>query len=340
MILAIDLGTRNLHLVEGNATGHGVEIRRAAVEPVTPGCLSDALIKDHVGLEVALRSALAKNGFKSSSVAITVNSTHVFQKDLDVPPGKPKDVANMVRFEVLQSMGSGKDMVVEFVRTGETVNPEGTKLLRIRAAALLKDVITDYHNVLRSVKLSPVAFDIHQNAISKLFKGATVNGRRMAGRSSILVDLGATTTSVYILNDGEIVYNRLLPIGDQEIDRFLAQRRAAEEGAGRTAPEPDFTVDALRADAELADAVRPYFNAVSDGITRIIQYQKGRVDAFVAEDVLLFGGAAKYTGIDTTLANILGQSVEVISAVDRIKAPPKTRISDYINAAGAMLRLE
>lgn len=340
MLLSIDFGTRNLHIVEGRVTGRTVEIKRAAVEPGAPGAISDGLIKDHAGLEVSLRSALARKGFKTGGVVLTVNSSHVFQKELELPQAKPKDLADMVRFEMLTSMGSGKDMVVEFVQAGETKNAEGTKLLKIRAAALLKETIADYFTVLKNVKLGAVAFDIHQNAVTKLFSGASVNGRKLAGRSALLVDLGATTSTVYIFRNDEFLYSRLLPIGDQEIDRFLSQRRAAADSSGRSATEPDFTVEALRADAELADAVRPYFNAVSDGITRIIQYQKARVDDFIAEDILLFGGAAKYPGIDSTLASILGQSVETIASVDRIKAPPGVRISDFINAAGAMIRLD
>lgn len=342
MILSIDIGSRNLHILEGKVSNHVVEFGRTAVEPVANGSVVDGIVRDHAGLEVAFRSALAKKGIRGGKVVLTTNSSHVFQKDLEVPVAKPKDVADMVRFEVLQSVGSGKDMVVEFVTAGETKNPEGTKLTRIRAAALQKEFISEYYEILKNLKLTPVALDIHLNAISKLFKGAAVNGRPLAGRSILLVDLGASTSGVYILTDGEIVYSRMLPTGDKDLESVVKQRMNVTEaqGALASAVEADFSLEALRGDAALADAVRPYFNAVSDGIQRIIQYHKGRFDNFLLEDVFLFGGAAKYKGVDATLANMLGQGVETIQTVDRIKAPAGVHISDFINAAGAMIRLE
>jgi type IV pilus assembly protein PilM len=342
MILSIDIGSRNLHILEGKVQNRTVEFGRVAVEPVTNGAVIDGVVRDHAGLEVSFRSALAKKGIRGGKVILTTNSSHVFQKDLEVPTAKAKDVSDMVKFEVLQAAGIGKDMVVEFVMAGQTTNPEGTKLTKIRAAALQKEFITEYYEILKNLKLTPVALDIHQNAIAKLFKGATVNGRSLAGRSVLLVDLGSSTSGVYILTDGEIVYSRMLPAGDKELEVVVKQRISVSEAQGNPAAmsDFDFSLEALRSDATLADSVRPYFNAVSDGISRIIQYHKGRFDDFLLEDIFLFGGAAKYKGVDATLASILGQGVETIHTVDRIKAPAGVVISDFINAAGAMIRLE
>ena len=342
MILSIDIGTRNLHIVEGKVNGRTVDIVRAAVEPISQGSVSDGIIKDHAGLEVALRSALAKRGFSSGgNTVLTTNGSHAFVKELEVPILKPKETTDIINFEVLQTVGSGKDMVVEYVKIGESTTPEGGKTARIRAMALQKDIVADYYQMLKNTKLTPLALDIHQNAVVKLFSGGTVNDRPIEGRSILLVDIGAASTCIYIFTNGELVYNRLLPSGSFEIERYANQKKVSLESEGKPVSfDLDLSLDAIRADSLLADAVRPFFNSLSDGIQRIVQYHKGRVDDFVVEDVFLFGGAASYTGFAETLGSLLTQETQTIQKMDRIHAPADIRIADYINACGAMIRLE
>jgi type IV pilus assembly protein PilM len=341
MILSIDIGTRNLHIVEGKVNGRTVDIVRAAVEPISQGAIADGIIKDHAGLEVALRSALARRGFTGGNTVLTTNGSHAFVKELEVPILKPKETTSVINFEVLQSVGSGKDMVVEYVKIGESTTPEGGRVARIRAMALQKDVVADYYQMLRNTKLTPLAMDIHQNAIVKLFSGGTINGRPIEGRSILLVDIGAASTCVYILTNGELVYNRLLPLGSIDFERYSLQKKIAAESEGKTySPDLDLTLENVRADPLLADAVRPFFNTLSDSIQRIVQYHKGRVENFIVDDIFLFGGAASYQGFSETLGSILTLEVQTIQKMDRIHAPADIRIADYINACGAMIRLE
>jgi len=341
MILSIDMGSHNLHLVEGRVRDRTVEIVHATVQPMAQGTLVDGVVKDHAGIEMAIRSALAKNSFRSTGTIVTINSTQILIKELEIPVAGPKETADMVRFEILQSSGGSKDLVVQSVSSGTSTTPKGAKVSKVHAMALQQELVSDYYQMLKNVKLSPIALDVHQNALVKLFSGGLVNDRPMEGRSVILVDLGATSTSVYIFTNGILAYSRLLPVGCSEVERYLILQRNGE-GAdhGKSLSDFDLTVDALRANTELADIVRPFFNMVSDGIQRIIQYHKGRIDSFAPDDIFLFGGATAYKGMPQTLGSILNMSVEAIRTMSRIQAPKDVRIADFINACGAMIRLD
>jgi type IV pilus assembly protein PilM len=341
MILSIDMGSHNLHLIEGRAKDRNVEIVRSAVQPMALGTLADGVVKDHAGIELAIKSALAKSTFRSTGTVITFNSTQLLVKELEIPVTGPKETTDMVRFEILQSSSGSKDLVVQHVVSGTGTTPEGAKVSKVHAMALQKELVSDYYQMLKNVKLTPIALDVHQNALVKLFSGGSVNGRPMEGRSVILVDLGATTTSVYIFTNGLLAYSRLLPVGCSEVERYLNMQRSAEgPDHGKSLSDFDLSVDAIRANPELADIVRPFFNMVSDGIQRIIQYHKGRADSFVPDDIFLFGGATAYKGMPQTLGSILNMGVEAIQTMSRIQVPPDIRISDFINACGAMIRLD
>ncbi|MDW7656055.1 MAG: pilus assembly protein PilM [Bacillota bacterium] len=340
MPIAIDIGTRAMHLVQGTARKDQVTVKKAIIEPLQSGLIQDGIIREFGGMEMALRNMLQKYGIKDKACSLTINGNHIYSREIVVPRGKPKVMQDVVSFEVQASMNSTKDMAIEYVMSKQPV-PDRPEMVNVRASAIQVEYVNDYYKLLKNCKLTPVALDIHANAMAKALAGREINDRPIKDNGSILVlDIGGVTTSSYIYSKGEIIYSRILPIGGIDIERYISQRNEKETGDRQLMIDRlDLSLDSVRQDAGLADAARPLVTTISDGVQRILQYLASRLQNDRVSVIYLCGRTASFTGLDRTLAETFGLTTETIQKLSQVTMPPNVPIAPYVNAIGALIRL-
>ena len=341
MPIAIDIGTRAMHLVQGTARKNQVTVKRAIIEPIPSGLVQDGIIREFGGLELALKNMLKKYSIRDKACSLTINGNHIYMRDLVVPRGKPKVMQDLVTFEVQSSMNTTKDISVSYVLSKQPV-ADRPEMVNVKAAAIQMEYVNDYYKLLRNCKLKPVALDIHPNAMAKAIAGREINDRPTRDNGSILViDIGAVTSSAYIFNRGEIIYSRIIPIGGLDIERYVAKRNEKETGDRQILIDRlDLSLDAVRQDVGLADAARPLVTTISDGVQRILQYLGSRLQNDRVALVYLCGQTATYRGLDKTLAETFGMATETIQKISHVTMPPDTPVAAFINAIGALIRLK
>lgn len=341
MPIAIDIGTRALHLVQGQASKTSVAIRQACIEPLPSGLVQDGSIREFGGLEMALKTMLAKYRIRDKACAVTVNGSHIYNRELDVPNAKEKLLDDIVSFEVKSSLSAAKEVAVEYTVSKQKV-PDKPDYLRVRASAMQVDYINDYHKLLKNCGLTPIALDIHPNALCKLTAGSEINGRpQKEGASLMFLDIGAVTTTAYIITSGEIAYSRIIPMGGIDIDRYVAKFNSEATGADQINIEKlDLSLASLRSDEPLGNAVRPLVTTVNDGIQRIQQFLSGRLLNGKVDMIYLYGRTATFQNFDKTLGEAFGVQTELIRKIGRVTIPESLPVAPYVNAIGAMIRLD
>ncbi len=341
MSIAIDIGTRAIHLVQGQASRSSVSIRQAFIEPIPSGLMQDGIIREFGGLEMALKNMLAKNRIHDRSCILTINGSHIYSRELDVPNAKPKVLDDVVSFEVQSSMSANKDVAVEYTVSKQKI-PDKPELLHIRASAMQTDYINDYNKLLRNCGLTPIALDIHPNAICKALAGTDVNDRsQREGASVMYLDMGAVTSTAYIITNGEITYTRIIPAGGIDIERYVATHNNDATADDQINIEKlDLSLNSLRSDEPLGNAVRPLVTTVNDGIQRIQQFLSGRLQNGRVEMIYLYGRVAVFNGLEKTMGEAFGVPTEVIRKLGKVTMPQDQPIAPYINAIGAMIRYQ
>lgn len=339
MSIAIDIGTRALHLVQGKATKNNVVIKQAIIEVLPSGLIQDGIIREFGGMEMALRNMLSKYKIKDNSCSLTVYGSHIYNRELDVPNSKTKVVDDIVTFEVQSSMSTGKDAAVEYVKSRH-VNLDKPDQLHIRASAMQMEYISDYYKLLKNCHLRPVALDVHPNAVSKAIAYSDINGRPQKENGSLmLIDIGAVNTIVYIFSKGEMIYFRVIPAGGIEIERYISSiNEEAPASEQIDNEELVLSLDNLRSDENLANAVRPLVTTINDGVKRIQQFIAGKIPNGRLEQVYLIGRTAVYQGFDRTLGEAFDIPTETVRSIDKIKMPADQLLAPFVNAVGALIR--
>lgn len=339
MPLAIDFGTRTLHLVQGQASKASVSINQAVLEPIPSGLIQDGIIREFGGLEIALKNMLTKNRIREKACVVTVNGSHIYTRELDVPNTKAKILDDVVSFEVQSSMSSNKEVVVEYTISKQKI-PDKPDMLRVRASAMQLEYINDYNKLLRNCGLSPIALDVHPNALCKLLAGSMINDRPQSeGLSTMYVDIGAVTTTAYIVTNGEIAYSRIIPSGGIDIERYvITNNNDAPPDAQIAIEKLDLSLLNLRNIEPLGNAVRPLVTTINDGIQRIQQFLSGRMQNGRVDMIYLYGRTSVYDNFERTLAEAFGVQTEVIRKISKVTMPKNQPIAPYVNAIGAMIR--
>ncbi|MBP8988748.1 MAG: pilus assembly protein PilM [Clostridia bacterium] len=341
MPLAIDIGTKAMHLVQGTARGKQVNVKKAFIEPLLSGLIQDGIIREFGGMELALKNLLQKYNIRDKYCSLTINGNHIYTRDIVIPKGKPEVMRDVVTFEISSSMNELKELAVEYVVSRKPVEGK-PEMVNVRASAMQVAYVNDYYKLLKNCKLTPVALDIHPNAMTKAISGREINDRLPKENESFLVlDIGAVTSSAYIFNRGEIIYSRIIPIGGLDIERYVAHRNEKESnGQQIQLDQLDLGLDAIRKDAGLADAVRPMITTVNDGVQRILQYLSGRLQGERVTTVYLCGRTALFQGLDQTLSETLNIGTETLQKLSQVTLPAGVPIAPYINVIGALIRLD
>jgi len=341
MPISIDFGTRGLHLVQGQASKISVNVRQAYTEVLPSGLLQDGIIREFGGVEMALKTMLSKYRINDRNCIITINGSHIYTRELDVPNAKSKVLDDIVTFEVQSTMASNREVAVEFTVLKQKV-PDKPDLMRVRASAMQVDYINDYSKMLRNCGLTPVAMDIHPNALCKLINNSEINDRPIReGTSLMFLDIGAVTTTAYIVTNGEITYSRIIPSGGIDIERYVVTHNNDAASNDQISFENlDLSLQSLRNDEQLGNAVRPMVTTINDGIQRIQQFLSGRLQNGRVETIYLYGRTATYNNLEKTLGEAFAVQTETIRKISKVTMPANTPIAPYVNAIGAMIRME
>jgi len=338
MPVAIDIGTRNLHLVTGRVTGDRITLDKMVIDTIPSGLVQDGVIREFTGLETALKNTLAQHKIKDKNCIITINGTHIYTREADIPKSAPKVMANVVNFEVQNAMNASKDITVEYIVTKQT-NPDNPNLVHVRASAIQTEHILDYGKLLNSVKLKPVAMDIHPNAITKLMLNRDINDMPNNNSNIMLIDIGCVTSTAYMLSNGEIAYTRIIPVGAIDVERYVIHHNnSVKPGDHISLDGINLSLENLRADPALGDAVRPLVLSLSDGVNRIQQFMAGRLQGQPLDKIFIYGRGSMFAGFEETLSESMRIKVEKVTKLAKINVADNTSIAPFLNAIGALIR--
>lgn len=337
--IACDFGTRNLHLVSGTVSGKQITIDRLFIEAIPTGLVQDGVIREFAGLETTMKNILSRLRIKNRSWIVTINGTHIYSRELDVPKAVPKILSDIVSFEVRNAMTSNKDICVEYVAS-KLENAANQNSIHVRASAIQSEYIFSYAKLLSSLKLKPVAMDIHPNAIMKLMNGRQINDHVEDEFPVMLIDIGCVTSTAYVLSKGEILYSRIIPVGAIDIERYCLNFNSNEKPENHIALENiNLSLNQLRINSSLGDAVRPLVLSITDGVNRIQQYLSGRLQGGKLNRIYMYGLGSTFEGFEETLTESLSIQVEKINKLSNVSIPQGQSPAPYLNAIGALIRL-
>lgn len=326
--VGLDLGTRSIKIVELEGNPKKYKITRFASCELPAGAdgqdpetvletLGELIRSRKVGRDTVV-SALPANG-------ITI-------REINVPFKTDEQIRKVVKFEAETHLHATaiEDVVVDFVPIGET--KDGTRLVVFAAP---KETIREQLDLLKRVDIDPRAIDLD---VIALFNAVTTAGLTGAERNVVVADIGASSTKLLLVQNGEIRAVRSLRMGTDSITRRLEtdlevefdeaeDRQALPSGPPpddlmvpvseietREVPETAKTADRLENDLVL-DRRRGFLEKVSRELTRSMGAfaASGRIDSFYVT-----GGGSRAPEVVQELSERFGVPVEPLDLLENI----------------------
>ncbi len=337
--ISIDIGSRYLHIAEGDYQKGILTVQNSQSFELPQNCLDAESVTGSEALAEMITTSLRAGEFRARDVILTINATHAIIRELDLPKSKPKELDSMVKNEMHQTFHILNTDIIQYKEIGKTSDIDGVTLDRYRVAAIDKDFVDGYNNILDRTHLKAIAMDININAIDKLLSWAeTVNDTKLGEKGVMLIDFGHSVLTVYIYSEDQTLFYRHLNIGSAEIDSILKNTFYKTDIEARTFKEKINFFDQSDDSEPYFEALKPFFYHMSDEVRKLSTFYINRSKGNSIGSCFLFGQGSELPGLADYWSTNLNLPTEKLLSVSKGNSKVTIQNPAHLNAIAALIR--
>lgn len=332
-LLGIDISSTSVKLLELSRTGGRYRVESYAVEPLPPNSVVEKNITDAELVGEAIRRALAKSGSKTKTAACAVAGSAVITKIITMPAElSEEDMESQIQieadqyipypleeisldFQVLQPSEHEPDKVDVMLAASRSDNVD------IRVAALGVGGLT--------AKVVDVEAFALENAMSLL-----VEGNELIADSHVVavMDVGATTSTLSVLEDSKIIYTREQSFGGRQLTDEIQRRYGLSyEEAGLAKRQGGLP------DNYQPEVLQPFMESMAQEVNRALQFFYSSSQVGAVDHVVIAGGCASIEGIDKLIQSKIDTSVTVANPFKNMSVSSRVKAEALANDAPALM---
>ncbi|MDB2384360.1 pilus assembly protein PilM [Endozoicomonas sp.] len=301
-LLGVDISSTAIKLIELSRARGGYRVEAFGSEGLPDGAIVENNIQDTEAVGMAIEKAFARSRSGLKKTAIAVSGAAVITKLIEMDASlSDSEMDAQIVVEADQYVPYPLDEVaIDFeVQSLNAQNPAHADVL---LAACRRENVELREEVLGIAGLEASIVDVEALVMERAFE--LVEEQVAVSKENpliALVDIGAFSTSLYVVEKGKTIYTREQMFGGQqlteEIQRTYQMESAEAEQAKKNNALPD--------DYE-SRVLEPFRESVIQQISRSLQFfysssEYGEVDA-----VILSGGTASVKGLTEALQQTLG----------------------------------
>jgi type IV pilus assembly protein PilM len=333
-LLGIDVSTSTLRLVELQRDRSGQwAVLHCAVEPLERGWIKDGNIEQFDPVAAALKRLVQKSGSKTRNVALALPGSAVITKKINLPAGLSEaDLELQVESEAAQYIPFPlAEVSLDFCVIGPA--PKLPDFIEVLLVASRKEKVSDRQGLAEAAGLVPVLLDIESFA-TRLAAARVIEALPNRGQNMLiaLFELGAQTSSMQVIRNEDMVYEREQNFGGSQLTAWVARHYSispeeAESKKKSAALAPDYQ------EAVLA----PYLNQLGQDIGRALQFFFTSTPHNKVDYVLLSGGAAAVPGLEVAVMNQTSFPCKVVNPFEGMALPAAVASGKGLDSGTAFL---
>jgi type IV pilus assembly protein PilM len=289
----------------------------------------------------AVRRLVTRSGTKTRHVVMAMPQSAVITKKIVLPAGLREDEMELqVESEAHQYIPFSLDEVsLDFCVIGPNANSAGD--VDVLIAASRKDRVQDRQGLAEAAGLTPVVLDIESHA-SRLAMGRLINALPDGGKDSLvaLFEIGADTTSLKVLREEEMLYDRDQSFGGSQLTQLISR----QYGFSYEEAEQKKISGDLPEDYE-STLLTPFVDSLAHEIGRALQYFFTSTPHHKVHYVMLAGGTAAMPGLRERVKDVTGFASKVVNPFEGMKLGSSVREAklrreapSYLTACGLAMR--
>lgn len=332
-VLGIDISTAAVKLLELSRVGSRYRVESYAVAPLPLDAVVDKNITNVEIIGNAIKIAVKNSGTRAKQASVAVAGSSVMTKIISMPASlSDAEMEEQIMVEADQYIPYSLDEVnLDFEVQGTLkTNPD---MVNVLLAASRRENIEDRVAALSHAGLKAVVVDVEAFAMENAFSLLTDQFSNTIGNKTVaIVDIGATMTTLNILQEGKTVYTREQSFGGKQLTEEIQRRYGLSYEEAGLSKRHGGLPDNYR-----TDVLEPFKKAILQQIVRSLQFfisssvNKG-IDAMV-----LAGGCASIPGLENLVEGELGVPTYIANPFINMSLAARIKPQSLNNDSPAMM---
>ncbi|MFZ9136370.1 MAG: pilus assembly protein PilM [Hylemonella sp.] len=343
-LLGMDISSASVKLVELGRNKDGeLVLERCALEVLEPGWVVGGNIEKFDEVAAAIQRLVKKSGTQAKNVAMALAPSLVITKKITLPAGRTdEELEVLVEAEGNQYIPFAMEEVnLDFCVLGPA--PKAADEVEVLIAASRRERVQDIQGLAEAAGLKPVVIDLSSLAIGRVVTRLARAWEEPVAPAKPLIallKLGAQTTSMLIIQNEEVLYERDQAFGGAQLTQALMSQygytymEAEQKKRSGDLPQ-DFGVNVLR----------PFIDNLMPEIGRSIQFFFASSPFNKIDLMLLAGGTAALPRLSQVVAEQTSIPCRVVNPFEGMLIGDGVRqgrmaneVNSYMTACGLALR--
>ncbi|MFQ5469030.1 MAG: pilus assembly protein PilM [Gammaproteobacteria bacterium] len=306
-LIGLDISSTAVKLLELNVSGGRYKVERYAVVPLPPDAVTEKTINDVEAVGAAVKRAVDRAGTRTKTACVAVAGSEVITKMISMPANLSDDeMADQINFEADQYIPYPLDEVnLDFEIQGPTENSE--EMVDVLLAASRSENVDMRVAALELAGLGAKIVDVEAFAMESAFTflGSEISDE---GQDKVVavIDVGATMTTLNVINDYKIIYTREQLFGGKQLTEEIQRRYGLSyEEAGFAKKQGGLP------DNYEPEVLTPFKEALAQQVSRSLQFFFSSSEYNTVDHIVIAGGCASIVGIDDLIEDKLGMTTTI-----------------------------
>ena len=300
-VLGLDISSTTVKLLELSYSGDRYRVESYAVSSLPQDAVIEKNVNDIDGVANAIRSVVAQSRTKLKTVAAAVAGSSVITKMIDMPEGLTEDdMETQLTLEADQYIPYPlEEVAIDFEVQG--TSPERDAQVEVLLAACRRETIDARVEAIEGAEMGAKIVDVEAYAMERAFSLIQHQLALDEDSTVAVVDIGATMTTLSVLNNGQTIYTREQLFGGKQLtDEIMRRYGLPLEEAGLAKKQ-----GGLPDDYE-PEVLEPFKDAVVQQVARSLQFFFSSSQYNDVDHIILAGGVSSMEGLADLVQEKLG----------------------------------
>lgn len=331
-LIGIDISSTSVKLIELSKSGNRYKVETYSVAPLPANAVVEKNIADTDAVANSVAKALKQSGSKAKRCAMAVPASAAISKMITLPANmSEEDMEGQIQLEADQYIPYSLEEInldFEVLGTSET-NPNTVDVL---LAASRKEIVASRCTIAETTGLEPVIMDIESYATEKAYSLIDHYSDADSDRVVAIIDVGATMTSVSVIQGSQLIYTREQPFGGQQLTEEIMRRYGlsyAEAGLAKK--------EGGLPDNYIPEILNNFKDTLAQQSHRLLQFFFAASQHNEVSEIVLAGGCAAIPSVDELIEQRTHTKTTIANPFSRMSFASRINQQRLGNDAPAMM---
>jgi type IV pilus assembly protein PilM len=323
-LVGVDIGSSSVKAVELQGKPGNLQLVSLGYENLQSDSIVDGQIMELNDVSNVISNIFREHQIKTDRIAAGVSGHSVIVKNIVVPQMTEEELEESIEWHAEEHIPFDiTDVSLDYQIVGTSQDA-----LHVLMAACKRDKIANVKQAIQLAGKLPAVIDVDAFALQNCYE---VNYQPTPGQIVALLNIGAATMNINILNGMKSVFTRDVSVGGNQytslLQRELGLSHEQAESVKRGMPLPE--------GAEVR-AIQPILETVSDilalEIQKTIDFYRATAEEGegMVQKIYISGGGSKLPGLSEYLSRRFEVPVEVFNPFRQIKVDVRRFDPDYM----------